>query len=408
MLSAALALGEREGPLSTLVVLGVLQSLPLALKHMYAPDGAYPEGPQYWSHATTKTVLSLSMLQTALGTDFNLSDTKGFDKTANYRLYARGPSGLAFNYADASAELLHDAALSWLSSRFQLKLAMKQARLSLEEVVNHSLKASQEFAEEYKDRLKIEDYTNRTFIKAAKKKVDKSKLADRFLALHAVWFPMPFGKEHVVSSSAAASLTAQVSISGQQLTVKAGEEVEVDQPPLDSRFRGNAELAIFRSSWGEKAMYLGFKAGTNDQSHGHLDLGSFILESGGVRFAMDLGKDDYALAKYHSRLRKSPRWHLYMRSNNWGHNCLAVGDGVTMKGPQSSYECLQDIEATAPIVSFHSSPTWAHAIADLSTTYPLYTPMGDRRHAPNKEEKMRRKEEEEKARKDIVIKNETR
>ena len=51
--------------------------LPLAMAE-FAPDGAWEEGPGYWNYATVYNVVFLAGLQTALGTDFGLSDIEGF------------------------------------------------------------------------------------------------------------------------------------------------------------------------------------------------------------------------------------------------------------------------------------------------------------------------------------------
>ena len=47
-----------------------------------------------------------------------------------------------------------------------------------------------------------------------------------------------------------------------------------------------------------KGWFVGFKAGSNGVNHSHLDVGSFVLEAKGVRWAVDLGPDDYDLPKY--------------------------------------------------------------------------------------------------------------
>ncbi|MBK9492384.1 MAG: heparinase II/III family protein [Haliscomenobacter sp.] len=47
-----------------------------------------------------------------------------------------------------------------------------------------------------------------------------------------------------------------------------------------------------------KALWLGIKGGINGSEHSHLDLGNFELEAGGVRWAKDLGSDDYNLPGY--------------------------------------------------------------------------------------------------------------
>ena len=65
--------------------------------------------------------------------------------------------------------------------------------------------------------------------------------------------------------------------------------------PLNALFRG-VQVAIFRSAWNDpKALYIGVKGGRNGADHSHLDLGSFVLDDLGYRWAVDLGGDDYNL-----------------------------------------------------------------------------------------------------------------
>ena len=54
-----------------------------------------------------------------------------------------------------------------------------------------------------------------------------------------------------------------------------------------------------RSSWEDPlATWCGVKAGFDKVPHGHIDLGNFEFETDGIRWAIDLGKDDYNLPGY--------------------------------------------------------------------------------------------------------------
>jgi len=290
------------------------------------------------------------MLRSALGSDFGLADdVEGFDKTAAFRLHVCGPSGLAFNYADSNAErMIFDSASSWLALRFGNSDETALARRGIEQVVCAAEMEAQ-----------AATATAAATAGEKKRKVVGNRATDAYFVLSAVWFP---------------------SIPPTCPTPP--------KPPLDAHFRGSADLALFRSSWGDDgdAHFLGFKCGSNEQTHGHLDLGSFILEMRGRRFAMDLGKDDYALKSYHSRRPESPRWTTYMRTSTWGHNCLVVGDGASRApGSQPAAEVVQDCRAKADIVSFVSTSQWAHAVADLSEAYPLLWQRGAKKAKKKKE-----------------------
>jgi hypothetical protein len=125
--------------------------------------------------------------------------------------------------------------------------------------------------------------------------------------------------------------------------------------PLDKYFRG-VEVVTMRSSWqDDQGTFVALKAGDNQAGHAHLDLGTFVLDAQGQRWAMDLGPDDYNLPDYFGCGRLD-----YYRTRTEGHNTLVINPG---RGPN------QDPKASARISRFQSSPHLAWAIADLTPAY---------------------------------------
>ena len=58
--------------------------------------------------------------------------------------------------------------------------------------------------------------------------------------------------------------------------------------------RGNTPVCVIRSGWGDpNARFVGVKLGSPSINHGHMDVGSFVFEADGVRWAIDLGSEDY-------------------------------------------------------------------------------------------------------------------
>jgi hypothetical protein len=97
------------------------------------------------------------------------------------------------------------------------------------------------------------------------------------------------------------------------------------QKDLDRYFRGPVEVAVFRSAWSEPdALFVGVKAGYNQVNHGHLDLGNFELDALGVRWARDLGSDNYNLPGYWNSGKGGKRWDYY-RLNSKSHNVPLLG-----------------------------------------------------------------------------------
>ena len=68
---------------------------------LFAPDGGFEEGPTYWLYATAYNLMYIDALDTALGTDFGVSNAEGFDRTGDYHIQADGPTYLLSNFGDA-------------------------------------------------------------------------------------------------------------------------------------------------------------------------------------------------------------------------------------------------------------------------------------------------------------------
>ena len=67
---------------------------------VYAPDGSYLESSSYWSYGTNSIFRAIACLTASCGTDFGLSATMGFDKTAYFADYAQSPDGISWRYHD--------------------------------------------------------------------------------------------------------------------------------------------------------------------------------------------------------------------------------------------------------------------------------------------------------------------
>ncbi|MBM4086888.1 MAG: coagulation factor 5/8 type domain-containing protein, partial [Planctomycetes bacterium] len=131
-----------------------------------------------------------------------------------------------------------------------------------------------------------------------------------------------------------------------------GQAPHDDDPPRDAIFRG-VNVAFLRSAWGDpNAFFIGFKGGDNKANHSHLDLGTFVLDALGQRWALDLGGDDYNLPGYFGVMR----W-TYYRLRTEGHNTLTL-DGEN-----------QLATGSAPLAAFLSTPQRSFAVADLTGGY---------------------------------------
>jgi hypothetical protein len=103
-------------------------------------------------------------------------------------------------------------------------------------------------------------------------------------------------------------------------------------------------------------VFMGFKGGSNQADHAHLDLGSFVLDALGVRWAADLGPDDYDIPGYWDMREGGGRWQIFRMSNR-SHNTLVLnGD---LQRPLAAAEVIE--AGTAKSVSF--------AVMNLSAAY---------------------------------------
>jgi hypothetical protein len=91
----ALAIADEQPALAGEFLEAALRSIQLAMTE-YGPDGAWGEGPGYWGYATSYNVDFLASLETACGTDFNLSTIKGFSEAGTFPIFTVGPSANHF------------------------------------------------------------------------------------------------------------------------------------------------------------------------------------------------------------------------------------------------------------------------------------------------------------------------
>ena len=273
----ALALADVEPEICGEILHSALESLQLAMAE-FAPDGAWKEGPGYWNYATSYNVTFLAALDSALGTDFDLSKMTGFRETGLFPIYLTGPIGRTFNYADGGDRTIRAPQLFWLARKLN---------------------------------------------QPAYAWAERQAAAPSPLDL--LWF----------DGEGTGPKTAGLA--------------------LDKYFRG-AEVVTLRSDWeSSKAIFVGFKAGDNKANHSHLDLGSFVFDAMGARWAVDLGSDDYNLPGYFG----GQRWNYY-RLRAEGQNTLVINSGG---GPD------QEPGAAAQMIRFESQPERAFGIADLSQAY---------------------------------------
>ena len=113
----ALAIADEVPDLAAQILHEALNSIPRAMAH-YAPDGAGTEGVTYWDYGTRYNILYLCALESALGTDFGLSEIEGFAISGTYQMYISGAEGLAFDFGDCGLRRMSTAQHFWMGQRY--------------------------------------------------------------------------------------------------------------------------------------------------------------------------------------------------------------------------------------------------------------------------------------------------
>lgn len=101
LVCSAVAIYEYCPELAQEVIDDAIRTNKTAVAGIYAPDGAYPEGPTYWSFGAVFQTLMLTVLEDVFGTDYGISSSPGFLETGLFKVFARGPNNMQFNYADS-------------------------------------------------------------------------------------------------------------------------------------------------------------------------------------------------------------------------------------------------------------------------------------------------------------------
>ena len=125
---------------------------------------------------------------------------------------------------------------------------------------------------------------------------------------------------------------------------------------------GTQPVFLYRKGFASKEdSYLGVKGGSPKNSHAHMDGGSFIYEWAGVRWAVELGNQDYHSLESKGigiwkKGQNSQRWQVY-RLNNYSHNTLTINDK------------LHQYEGMVTMTKVHNKKKYKGADFDLSSLF---------------------------------------
>ncbi len=106
----------------------------------------------------------------------------------------------------------------------------------------------------------------------------------------------------------------------------------------------------------QDSIYVSMHSGKNNSTHGHMDAGTFLIDALGVRWAQELGHDEYSQTNYWSFRQ---RGYLY-RLSTQGQNVLALNPTI---------ELGQTWNGAAKFTRFESAGRGALAVVDLTDVY---------------------------------------
>eukprot|EP00730_Choanoeca_flexa_P017686 TRINITY_DN8549_c0_g1_i3.p1 TRINITY_DN8549_c0_g1~~TRINITY_DN8549_c0_g1_i3.p1 ORF type:complete len:629 (+),score=80.62 TRINITY_DN8549_c0_g1_i3:141-2027(+) len=250
----------------------------------FGPDGVWPEGLGYQTFALQHAFLTARFLQSAYGHDFGILSSPGLENTAQVFLYMTGPSYLIFNWGDSHLSSPAIGNIYACAHLYDNQLAGS--------VAQHWLQSNPYAVIDWWALVNFVTIGNPRYLSA-----------------------QPLG-------------------------------IAYSDPSTDNAYGNKTHLASLRACWlCENASWVAIKGGNNlfddhgsnsHNDHGHMDLGQFVIEMHGQRWAVDAGSGayDFPLISYFGRFRFS-----YHRLNSHGHNTLSF-DGA-----------MQDQKGSAAIVA---------------------------------------------------------
>jgi hypothetical protein len=231
----------------------------------FAPDGAWAEGPSYWSLAARYAGLMVAALESTLGSSLGLADRPGLAQTGDFPLHAAGPFGAAFDFADSDRQF-DVSPLLWLAHRYRRPT----------------------------DGWLLRNYDG------------------WYLPLRLIWPDCPR------ASPAALDLPTGKVFRGHDLACfrNTWRRHPRARPVFFAIKGGNLAAAAQPPTARSENMLL----------HAQADAGTFVVDGARRRWVIDLGADDYDLPGYfeHGTNGRSGRRWRYYRMQSAGHNTLVI------------------------------------------------------------------------------------
>jgi hypothetical protein len=299
----ALAIYEDEPKIAQQIIDKSVKSIPYATQS-YGQDGAYPEGYMYWGYGTGFHVSLLAALETALGTDYKLSEDKGFLQTPHYMLMMVGPSGSCYNYGDSGAKPPFMPGMYWFGAKLKDPSLLYQEQQYLSSMTNCNSGPN-------------------------------GRLLPNVLI---------FSKDIELQEAKTPNINFYSTTGNKPLFIyRSGWKDKNDA-------------------------YLGVVGGRANASHGHMDAGSFVYEKNGVRWSLDLGLQSYSSLESKgvdlwNNKQNGQRWDVF-RIGSKGHSTLTInGERHLVAGEAKIINTFKTKDCKGAELDL--SPIFAYSVAQV-------------------------------------------
>ena len=249
------------------------EAMPVAFAN-FTPNGVYAEGPGYSQSGMNAIVYFVATSKNYLGTDYGLSEIDGFKELGKFPVYITTPTGV-FNFGDNKDRMCFSPALHWYASEYDSPLLACYQMWDVPAVYSPD----------------TSDSTERNG-------------SGREDALSLLWYDRSYTAENADFSDEALAL---------YLDSDAGQE-----------------LVLMRSAYLDRnGTFAGIKGGYNYTNHGDLDIGTFVFDTMGERWAEELGPGAYDAPNYFLNLPAAGRWKNYCKRAE-GQNTLVINPKMTV------------------------------------------------------------------------------
>ena len=280
------------------------ENMPIAFEN-FTPDGVYAEGPGYCQSGMNSIVYFIASSRNFFGSDFGMSEIAGFKELGYFPVYITTPTGM-FNFGDNKAEQCFTPVLHWYANEYNAPLLSA-----------------------YQMNDMPEQFTVNTSENTERNGGGKED------ALSSLWYNRNFAES----------------------------KSDFSDEPLCRLLKSDVgqTLVVMRSAFLEKnAAFAAIKGGYNFINHGDLDIGTFVFDALGERWAEELGPGRYDAPNYFLNTPAGGRWKNYCKRAE-GQNTLVINPNATLDDQYVLAECN--------FISFEATDGGDKAVLDMTDAY---------------------------------------